>query len=162
DSARISTGKIQLRRKPLLLREVLNAALETSRPYIESRHHRLTVRSTDERLAVSGDQIRRVQVISNFLHNAARYTPEHGHSSVGLERSQGEAVLTVRDNGIGIPPEMLGEIFGLFVQGAPPPSGAHRGPGLGLGLTLVKRLVELHDGTIVARSEGSGLGSEFI
>jgi PAS domain S-box-containing protein len=159
DSARIATGKIELRRKAVSMQEVMRAALETSRPYIESRKHNLAVEQAGVPLIVAGDELRLVQVISNLLHNAARYTPEHGSISVALEQASGEALVRVRDNGIGIPADMLGKVFGLFVQGAQP-SLASRG--LGLGLTLVRRLVEMHGGTVEAHSEGSGRGSEFI
>ncbi|HEY3516245.1 MAG TPA: ATP-binding protein, partial [Gammaproteobacteria bacterium] len=103
---------------------------------------------------------RLVQVVSNLLNNAARYTPEGGRIVVSLARENAEAVLRVRDNGIGIEPRHLGAVFDLFVQGHD--QARARGAGLGLGLSLVKRLVELHGGSGVARSEGAGQGAEFI
>jgi two-component system CheB/CheR fusion protein len=160
DSARISTGKIELQRKPLTMQDVLHAALDTSRPYISARKHQLVIEQTGEPLVISGDELRLVQALSNLLNNAARYTPEHGRIQVTLERSGSHAVVRVRDNGIGIAPDMLEAVFGLFVQGGSPASRAGRG--LGLGLTLVKRLVELHGGSVAAHSEGSGRGSEFV
>ena len=160
DSARISTGKIELRRKPVSMQEVLHAALDSSRPYITARSHQLVVEQPGEPLIVEGDELRLVQVITNLLNNAVRYTPDHGRISLALERSGAAAVVRVRDNGIGIAPDMLEAVFGLFVQGAQASEG--KGRGLGLGLTLVKRLVELHGGSVTARSEGAGRGSEFV
>ena len=159
DSARISTGKIELRRKPVSMQQVLRAALDSSRSYIEARKHDLSIEQAGVPLFVAGDELRLVQVVSNILNNAARYTPEQGRISVVLERAGGDVVLRVIDNGIGIPGEMLDRVFGLFVQGTQPTKA---GPGLGLGLTLVKRLVELHGGTVEARSAGTGQGSEFV
>jgi PAS domain S-box-containing protein len=160
DSARISTGKIGLQRKPVAMQDVLHAALDTSRPYIGARAHQLAVEQVGEPLVVDGDELRLVQVIANLLNNAARYTPDAGRIEVALERSGDEALVRVRDNGIGIAPDMLHNVFGLFVQGEQPASKPNRG--LGLGLTLAKRLVELHGGRVDARSEGAGRGSEFI
>jgi PAS domain S-box-containing protein len=159
DSARIATGKIELRRKSVSMQEVLRAALETARPYIESRRHHLAVEQAGVPLIVVGEELRLVPVISHLLHNAARYTPRQGRITVALEQAGGEAVVRVSDNGIGIPADMLTKVFGLFVQGAQPSSASR---GLGLGLTLVRRLVEMHGGTVEAHSEGSGRGSEFI
>jgi PAS domain S-box-containing protein len=160
DSARISTGKIELRRKPVSMQDVVRAAVDTSRPYISAHNHELLVEQAGEPLVVWGDPLRLVQVLSNLLNNAARYTPERGRIRVALQRAEGEAVVRVRDNGIGIAPDMLQEVFGLFVQGEQ--ASSRSGRGLGLGLTLVKRLMELHGGSVSARSEGSGHGSEFV
>jgi PAS domain S-box-containing protein len=160
DSARISTGKIELRRQAVSMQEVLLAALDSSRPYLAARSHQLAVEQAGPPLVVDGDELRLVQVISNLLHNAARYTPDGGRISVALERDGGDAVVRVRDNGIGIAPDMLEAVFELFVQGTHPSPRDNRG--LGLGLTLVKRLVELHGGSVSARSEGEGRGSEFV
>ena len=160
DSARISTGKIRLQRKPVCMQDVLHAAIDSSRPYIGARKHELVIEQAGEPLIVSGDELRLVQVLSNLLHNAARYTPEAGRIRVTLEREGTEAVARVRDNGIGIAPDMLEQVFELFVQGSEAASRSRRG--LGLGLTLVKRLVELHGGSVSARSQGSGQGSEFV
>ena len=160
DSARISTGKVELQRKPVCMQDVLHAAIDSSRPYIGARKHELAIEQAGEPLIVSGDELRLVQVVSNLLNNAARYTDERGRIRVALEREGSEAVVRVRDNGIGIAPDMLEAVFELFVQGSEPASRPRRG--LGLGLTLVKRLVELHGGSVSARSEGSGRGSEFV
>ena len=158
DTARISTGKIRLRRARLSMQGVVQAAIETSRPDLQSRRHQLRIEEPGGDLEVEGDEIRLVQVVANMLNNAARYTPEGGRIAVTLEREDGDAVLRVRDNGIGIEPQRLESVFELFVQVEPRQGGG----GLGLGLALVKRLVELHRGTVAAHSEGRGQGSEFV
>jgi two-component system CheB/CheR fusion protein len=160
DSARISTGKIALKRVQLSLGEIVRSALETSRLDLQAKRHQLVVEEAGGELDVDGDEVRLVQVVSNLLNNAARYTPEGGRIVVSLAREGAEAVLRVRDNGIGIDPDHLDAVFDLFVQGHEQASA--RGVGLGLGLSLVKKLVELHGGTVAARSEGSGSGAEFI
>jgi len=160
DSARISTGKIALKCVPLSLGEIVRSALETSRLDLHAKGHQLVVEEAGGKLDVDGDEVRLVQVVSNLLNNAARYTPEGGRIVVSLAREGAEAVLRVRDNGIGIDPNHLDAVFDLFVQGHD--QARARGAGLGLGLSLVKRLVELHGGTVAARSEGEGRGAEFI
>jgi PAS domain S-box-containing protein len=160
DSARISTGKIVLKRAPLSLGQVVRSALETSRLDLQAKGHQLVVEEAGGKLEVNGDEVRLVQVVSNLLNNAARYTPEGGRIVVSLAREGADAVLRVRDNGIGIDPKDLDAVFDLFVQGHD--QARARGAGLGLGLSLVKKLVELHGGTVAARSEGEGRGAEFI
>jgi CheY-like chemotaxis protein/nitrogen-specific signal transduction histidine kinase len=160
DSARISTGKIALERVRLSLADIVRSALDTSRPDVQAKHHQLVVDEAGSNLDVEGDEVRLVQVVSNLLNNAARYTPEGGRIVVSLVGEGGEAVLRVRDNGIGIEPRDLDAVFDLFVQGHD--RARARGAGLGLGLSLVKKLVELHGGSVAARSEGPGRGAEFI
>jgi PAS domain S-box-containing protein len=160
DSARISTGKIALQRARLSLPEIVRAAVETSRPDLQAKRHHLVVEEDGEDLDVEGDEVRLVQVVSNILNNAARYTPDGGRITVSLVREGGHAVLRVRDNGIGIEPRALEAVFGLFVQGHG--DGRERGAGLGLGLSLVKKIVELHGGSVAASSEGPGRGAEFV
>ncbi|WP_167759678.1 PAS domain S-box protein [Massilia horti] len=157
--SRITRGKIELERRPLALGEVLAAAVETSLPAIEQASHRLEVALPDEPLVVAGDRVRLTQVFTNLLNNAARYTDRGGRICVGARREEGWAVITVRDNGMGIAPEQLPHVFEMFVQLHRP---ASRGPGgLGIGLTMVRNLVEMHGGQVEASSAGPGQGSEF-
>jgi CheY-like chemotaxis protein len=160
DNARISTGKIVLKRTRLSLPGIVGSALETSRLDLQAKHHQLVVEDTGDNLEVEGDDVRLVQVVSNILNNAARYTPEGGRIVVSLAREGANAVLRVRDNGIGIDPRKLDAVFELFVQGDD--HARMRGAGLGLGLSLVKKLVELHGGSVAALSEGVDRGAEFV
>jgi signal transduction histidine kinase/CheY-like chemotaxis protein len=160
DLSRISTGKLNLRTAEITLVDVLHTAVEISRPVIESSGHRLTVTEPTEPVTVDGDLTRLAQVVANLLNNAAKYTPRDGRIDLAAERQGSDAVITVRDSGIGIPSHMLTRIFEMFTQadGAP-----ERAPGgLGIGLTLCQRLVDLHGGSIAARSAGLGQGSEFV
>jgi PAS domain S-box-containing protein len=160
DNARISTGKMVLKRARVSLHDVIKAALETSRPDLQARRHNLVVEEPAEGLIVEGDEVRLVQALANILNNAARYTPEGGRIMLGVAREGDAAAIRVRDNGMGIPPEKIGSIFDLFVQGSE--AARERGAGLGLGLSLVRRLVELHGGSVQAKSDGPDKGAEFI
>jgi PAS domain S-box-containing protein len=160
DVSRITRGKIGLTREPLDLAVVIAAAVETSRPLIDAHRHQLLVSLPGEPLGVEADATRLAQVISNLLNNAAKYTSEDGHIWLTVEACPGEAVVRVRDDGVGIPPDLLPQVFDLFVQGDR--SLARSEGGLGIGLTVVKSLVEMHGGSVEARSEGPGKGSEFI
>ncbi len=159
DVSRIVRGKIELRREPVDLAVAIARAVETAQPVVDAQGHQLTISVPEQAVWVDGDLIRLSQVIANLLTNAAKYTTEAGRISVGLERSGGEAVVRVRDTGVGIPPELQPSIFELFVQGDH--SLARSQGGLGIGLTLVKRLVEMHGGAITVASAGAGQGSEF-
>jgi PAS domain S-box-containing protein len=159
DVSRITRGKIQLRSEPLDLAEVVAHAVETSQPLVAAGKHTLTTRLPPEPVRVKGDPLRLAQVFSNLLNNAAKFTPEGGRIGLTVETQGAQAVIRVSDEGLGIPPEMLPRVFDLFTQ-ADHDLGPVRG-GLGIGLTLVKRLVEMHGGTVEARSEGPGRGSEF-
>jgi len=160
DLERVRRGKITLRRESIDLRTVVPSAVEFSRSLIETHKHHLEVAPSAEPLWVSGDPTRLTQVVSNLLTNAAKYTPEGGHIRLTAAREDGVAVVRVRDSGTGIPQEMLSRVFDLFTQiGA---AGDDRAGGLGIGLCLVQRLVELHGGTVAAFSEGLGQGSEFV
>ena len=159
DVARIVQGKIELTRSPVELATLVAHAVETTRPMFHQKQHELVVDVPTTGFVVDGDHARLVQVVSNLLTNAARYTPSRGHVHVSAAREAGAIVLRVKDDGIGITPELLPTIFGLFVQGRRP---IEHGGGLGLGLALVQRLVELHGGTVEARSAGAGRGSEFV
>jgi PAS domain S-box-containing protein len=159
DVARITRGQVELKPGLILLADVLNAAVETSMPLIEASRHRLDVRLPHEPLALFADATRMTQVVSNLLNNAAKYTPRGGHIVLAAERDGDQVLIAVSDNGIGIPPESIGEVFRMFTQVA---HAARNVPGgLGIGLSLVKSLVELHGGTIQAASAGTGTGSVF-
>ncbi|HXC50018.1 MAG TPA: PAS domain S-box protein [Candidatus Limnocylindrales bacterium] len=160
DVSRISRGKIELRTEPIELSDVVRSALETSRPLIEEAGHRLVVELPDDTIVLDADFTRMSQVIANLLNNAARYTPRGGLVRLVVEASAEEAVIRVQDNGIGIPAPMLAQVFELFTQ--VDGSLAKSQSGLGIGLTIVKRLVEMHGGRVEAHSEGKGKGSEFV
>jgi CheY-like chemotaxis protein len=160
DVSRITRGRVELRRERVAMADVVARAAEAARPLMEERGHELSADLPTEPVTVDGDPVRLEQALGNLLQNAARYTEGHGHIAVSLAREGGEAVIRVTDDGIGIAPEMLERVFELFVQGERP---RHRSAeGLGIGLTLVRNLVEIHGGRVSARSEGPGRGSEFI
>ena len=160
DVSRIRWGTFQLQKKPVDLAEVVTTAVETSRAQIESRMLDLAVRMAEGSLQVSGDATRLAQLVSNLLNNAAKFSPLGGRVDLSVARSDSEIVLSVRDDGVGISPEMINRVFEPFVQADRPRDSALGG--LGLGLTLVKRLAEMHGGRAEARSEGPGRGSEFL
>jgi PAS domain S-box-containing protein len=159
DVSRVTRGLITLQRDRVDLRDVLAEALEQTRPLIESRRHAVATRIGDVELPVSGDRKRLVQVFANILGNAAKYTPAGGRITVGGRQRGGEIVVVVQDNGQGMTPELIGRVFELFAQGERTPD--RREGGLGIGLALVKRMVELHGGTVTALSDGPGAGSAF-
>ena len=159
DVSRITQGKVKLAREPLDLSAVVQRAVEASRPLIDARRHHLTVVPPPEPVRLAGDLTRLVQVVGNLLNNAAKYTDEGGHIRVEAAREGAEAVLRVRDDGMGIPPDLLPHVFDLFIQ-ADRSLDRSQG-GLGIGLTLVRQLVELHGGRVEARSAGFGQGSEL-
>lgn len=160
DVARITTGKLQLQKQSLDLGEILVHAVELSRPIVDARKHSLTAAMTQEPFLMEADGLRLTQVFSNLLNNAAMYMMPGGQIRLCLVREGKEAVVSVRDAGMGIPPAMLRRIFEPFVQVET--AGAREEAGLGLGLMLAKMLVELHHGSITAFSEGMGKGSEFV
>ena len=160
DVSRITQGKIHLRRETVDLAAVVAGATETSAPIISAQRHQLRVALPDVPLHVRGDTSRLTQVVANLLNNAAKYQNEEGVIEVALRRDGREAVVAVADQGIGLSPEMLSEVFELFAQGDRTPDRAQGG--LGIGLSLVKQLVELHGGTVQAASAGPGRGSEFM
>ena len=158
--SRIGRGKISLQKAPVDLAEVVATAVETSRPLIDSHRHKLTVMLPDRPVRVEADAARLAQVLSNLLNNAAKYTEDGGRIELIAQQTPKEAVLRVRDNGVGIAPEILPQLFDMFMQVE---SSTDRSQGgLGIGLTLVRRLVEMHGGKIEARSAGLGKGSEFL
>ena len=158
--SRITRGRIELRKERIDLEPVLQSAIETSRPLIDEAGHRLEVSLPPQRLWLEADAVRLAQVVANLLNNAAKYTDHGGHIRLSA-RGEGESVvISVRDNGRGISAALLPKIFELFTNAG---EGFDRpGSGLGIGLTIVRRLVELHGGTVEARSDGRGHGSEFI
>ncbi|WP_119156677.1 hybrid sensor histidine kinase/response regulator [Caldimonas tepidiphila] len=159
DISRISHGKINLRVEPVELRAVLQAALETTREFTESRGHQVTLALPGEPIWVRGDAVRLSQVFSNLFNNAAKYTPEGGEIGLYVEPAEHGVRVRVVDNGCGIRAELLPRIFGLFTQGERTLDRSQGG--LGIGLSLVRRLVELHGGTVQAASAGPGQGAEF-
>jgi signal transduction histidine kinase len=159
DVGRVMNGKLRLEKGVTDLTAILKQAIEASLPAIERRHHVLHVALPESPVVVDVDAARIVQVVSNLLHNAAKYMKEGGRVELTAAAEEGRAVIRVRDEGVGIAPEMLDRIFDAFVQ---VDSSTHRAQGgLGIGLALVKALVDLHGGTVQARSEGIGKGSEF-
>ena len=160
DVSRITRGKVELRKERVQLSAVVGSAVETSRPLIEQMGHELTVRLPKHPVVVDADPTRLAQVFANLLNNAAKYSDRGGHIWLTAERQGSDVVVSVKDTGIGIPPDKLTSIFDMFSQVDRSLEKAQGG--LGIGLTLVRRLVEMHDGRVEARSEGIGRGSEFV
>jgi two-component system, sensor histidine kinase len=158
--SRITRGVIQIQRERLDLASVLRSAIETTRPALEAARHELTVEMPAEPIMVLGDAVRLTQVFANLLTNAVKYTNAGGHIRIRAERGGDHAIVSVRDNGIGIPPAQLASVFDMFSQ--VDRSTRRTQGGLGIGLTLVRTLVDIHGGRVQARSAGSGQGSEFI
>jgi PAS domain S-box-containing protein len=159
DVNRVARGQFSIDKQFVDLRDILNRAVETSRPLIDAREHTLTLDIAGEPIYVHADPLRMQQVVVNLLNNAAKYTPPGGQISLATEFNDGQVSIKVRDNGQGIARESLDRVFDLFIQ-LEPSSGNTFG-GLGVGLALVRRIVELHGGRVQARSEGPGRGSEF-
>lgn len=159
DVSRISRGKIELKREPLELAEIVQRAVETSRPLIDARRHQFAIHLPPQPVHVEGDLVRLAQAVSNLLNNAAKYTDEGGQISLSLESSDSDVVIRVRDTGRGIDPVQASSLFDLFYQVDRTLDRAEGG--LGIGLCLVKRLVAMHGGEIWVLSEGRGQGSEF-
>ena len=160
DVGRISSGKIELRRREVTLRDILASSAEAARTAIDMHGHELTIESGTEELWIKGDFDRLTQIFSNLLTNAAKYTEHGGKIELRVARAADWAVVSVTDNGIGIPSADLSHIFELFSQ-----VRSHQGHsegGLGIGLSLVRKLVDMHQGTVSASSEGSGKGSTFM
>jgi len=160
DVSRITSGKIDLRKERLDLTAIARSALEANRTFFREKGVELTIAAPVEPVPVDGDSVRLEQVLSNLLNNAAKFTPPGGKVLLAVEHQGDEAVVRVRDSGIGIAPDILPDIFGMFVQGDLEAARYHGG--LGIGLSLVKRLAELHGGSAAASSAGLGQGSEFV
>jgi len=160
DVARITRGRINLSREPIELGALVARAVEIVQPLIQERGHQFTTEIPDGTLRVNADPLRLTQALGNVLGNAAKYTERQGHISLSVRRQGTEIDIRVRDNGIGIPAEVLPRIFDLFTR--LDRRSDHPHSGLGIGLALVRRLLQMHDGTISAHSEGTGRGSEFV
>jgi PAS domain S-box-containing protein len=160
DVSRITRGKIKLQMAPVDVASIVAAAVETSRPLIESRKHTLNIQFASQPLKITADFTRMAQVVTNLLNNAAKYTEEEGEIWLVCERDGSDASVSVRDNGAGMPAEMIPTVFDLFTQ-ADRTIDRSQG-GLGIGLTLVRSLVALHQGSVEAHSGGLGSGSEFV
>jgi PAS domain S-box-containing protein len=159
DVSRITQGKVDLVREPVDLALVVERALEMSSPLLEARAHEVVV-DVPFGISVNGDRTRLGQVVANLVQNAAKYTAPGGHITIRGTREGGDAVLSVQDDGMGIAPELLGRVFDVFTQGRQ--DTARASGGLGLGLAIVKSLVSLHGGTVEAKSDGSGRGTEMV
>jgi PAS domain S-box-containing protein len=159
DVSRISRGHLQLRLQPVALADVVSAALETARPLFDRKHHRLEVALPAAAVTVSADPLRLAQILSNLLSNAAKYTDDGGRIDLRAAQQDDEVVISVRDNGIGLPPQSQAHIFEMFSQVTPALDRAEGG--LGIGLALSRGLVALHGGRIEVHSVGVGHGSEF-
>lgn len=159
DVSRVMRGKIELRREMVELASVVARAVETAKPLIEAQNHVFNISFPDESLLLDADPVRLAQVVGNLLTNSAKYTESNGRIELSVRREDNRAIMTIRDNGIGIAPDMLPHVFELFVQADHASTKAQGG--LGIGLTLVKSLVELHGGTVQASSAGLGQGAEF-
>jgi signal transduction histidine kinase len=150
---------IELQMKPGRIRGVINDAIEQSGPALQTRRHHLAIENASDSPLVRADEKRLVQALTNLLNNAAKYTPPEGHISVKTVVEGNTACISVQDDGIGIEPEMTERVFDLFAQAQRTPDRSSGG--LGLGLALVKTLIELHGGSVACSSEGLGKGSSF-
>jgi CheY-like chemotaxis protein len=160
DVSRITRGNINLSREPVAVATIVARAIETIQPLIAEQRHQLTVDVADEMLEVEGDLTRLTQVLGNLLNNAAKYTDPGGTILLSARREGSDVEIRVRDNGIGIPPTLLPRLFQLFTQ---VDGAAHRAQGgLGIGLALVRQLVQMHGGSVTAYSDGPGKGCEFL
>jgi PAS domain S-box-containing protein len=159
DVSRVTRGLVQIEQTSLDLKSVVSGAIEQIQPFIQARHHELLLRITAQATVVRGDRTRLVQAVSNILNNAVKYTPPNGRIEIALEVVEGQALIRITDNGIGIASGLLPTVFDLFIQAERTPDRAQGG--LGLGLALVKSIADLHGGTVHAESEGAGKGSNF-
>ena len=158
--SRVTSGTIKLQKETVDISSIVSHAVESSRPLIDSRRHRLHLSMPGRDLPVSGDPTRLTQIVVNLLNNAAKYTPEGGEITLAVREEGANVIVSIRDTGVGIAPEFLGKVFDLFTQGERTLDRSEGG--LGIGLTLVRRLIEMHGGTVTALSEGVGEGSEFF
>src|SRR5262245_37741587 len=160
DVSRITRGTIAIRREPTLVAAIVGQAIETTRPSVDARNQKLVVDSGSEQLIVNGDGSRLAQVLGNVINNAAKFTPENGSIHVTVSREGDEVALRVTDTGVGVPAEQLETIFDLFTQVGRP--GDRSSGGLGIGLALVKRIVQMHHGRVSAVSDGNGKGTQIV
>jgi signal transduction histidine kinase len=159
DISRITAGKLEMQREDIDLHFVIEQAVETVREEIERNRHRLTIVPPPAAILMNADPLRLTQLLVNLLQNAVKYTPAGGDISVATKQRDGDVQIQVSDNGIGLPKDKLTAIFDMFTQ---LPNGKRSARGLGIGLRVVQKIAEMHDGTVEARSEGDGQGSEFI
>jgi CheY-like chemotaxis protein len=159
DVSRVSRGLVTLERTQVDARRIVGNAVEQVRPLIDARHQRLTVQLSTEAAMIHGDQKRLIQVVTNLLNNAAKYSPEGGEITLMMDVHHESIVINVVDDGIGMVKDDIGRVFEMFTQAERTPDRSQGG--LGIGLALVKNLVELHNGTVAASSEGIGQGSRF-
>jgi CheY-like chemotaxis protein len=160
DVSRVTRGTLELRKEKVELSEIMKSAVDKTRPFIDESGVGLIAELPPQPVQLNADRIRLTQVLSNLLHNAAKYTERGGSITVSAQRHGNEVAVSVKDTGIGMPPDKLQHVFEIFAQ--LDSSLERTQSGLGLGLTLVKRLVELHDGRVEAKSEGLEKGSEFV
>ncbi|MCG6158152.1 hybrid sensor histidine kinase/response regulator [Rubinisphaera margarita] len=159
DVSRITQNKMELRKCRVALNDVVRSAVEATKPFVDEAGHELTVTLSSTPIFLDADPNRLAQIFSNLLNNSTKYTPDGGHIWLTVEGDGSDVIVTVKDNGLGIPTEMQDRIFEMFTQIDRPQEKSYTG--LGIGLTLVKRLVEMHNGSIAIRSDGPGRGSEF-
>ncbi len=160
DLSRISRGKVELRKERVSLMKVIQQAIENSQPLIDANCHDFILDIPSEAIYVNADAMRLAQVVTNLLNNSAKYTDQGGRITLTVAHHDGDAILSVQDTGIGIPAHMLPRVFDIFTQVDRSLDRSHSG--LGIGLSLVKKLVEMHEGTVEAKSQGHGMGSEFV
>ena len=160
DVSRITCGKLELRKSQLKLADIVRDAVAATRPLLDEADHQLTVRLPDKPLLLHADANRLTQVLMNLLNNAAKYTPREGRIELAAEQFDGEVTVTVSDSGIGIPADKMDRVFDMFTQIHESSECGHTG--LGIGLTLVKRLVEMHGGSVEVQSRGRNLGTTFV
>ncbi|MBC8144811.1 MAG: response regulator, partial [bacterium] len=160
DMSRVTRGKIRLQTAHVDVRTIVARAVEMGRHFIDERQHTIELAVPDRQLLVEADLVRMTQVLLNLINNAAKYTPQGGHIFVSVEQRSDDVAIHVKDNGIGIPSDMLSSVFDLFTQISRTLERAHGG--LGIGLTLVRRLTEMHGGSVTVHSDGVGQGSEFV
>lgn len=162
DVSRISRGKLELRLEQITLDDAIRSAAETSRPVIAERQHTFSISMPEQPIEVSADPVRLSQAFTNLLNNAAKYTPEGGSVELRVAADAHGVTVSIEDNGIGVPEHLSTRIFDMFVQGEPSPATPQAQGGLGIGLTLVRKIVEMHGGSIRAESRSDGPGSRFI
>jgi PAS domain S-box-containing protein len=160
DVSRITRGKLALRKSAVELADIVRDAVAATRPMLDEANHRLTVHLPEQPLRIYADANRLTQVLTNLLNNAAKFTPREGRIELAAQHSDSEVIVTVSDSGIGIPPEKADRVFGMFTQIHE--SSERRNTGLGIGLTLVKSLVEMHGGTVEVQSRGQNHGTTFL
>lgn len=162
DVSRISRGKLELRLEPIRLADAISSAAETSRPVLLDRQHVFRITMPEQPIAITADLVRLSQAFTNLLNNAAKYTPEGGSVELQVSADAQGVTVSIEDNGIGVPEHLSTRIFDMFVQGEPSPETPQAQGGLGIGLTLVRKIVEMHGGSIRAESRSDGPGSRFI